>query len=156
MKKFILLTCLIVAALGAAACTPTEAVHGNMLQDYQMTDIKPGVDTQSDVLRKLGSPTTKAPFNDNVWYYIGQQTQKKGILDPKVEKERVVVVTFNDQGLLSTIQDVDNKRMDIPYVRDKTATSGHEITFLQQLLGNMGRFNKDSMGQGGGDPGGGN
>ena len=40
------------------------------------------------------------------------------------------------------IEDVDNQRIDLPYARDKTPTTGNEITAVQQLLGNLGRFNR--------------
>jgi outer membrane protein assembly factor BamE (lipoprotein component of BamABCDE complex) len=143
MKKFIL--CLLVStAFAASGCTPTEAIRGNLLQNYQLSQVKPGVDTQSDVLKKLGSPTTKAPFDDNTWYYMGQRTEKRGILDPKIIQERIVIVRFDPtSGVVQEVKsDVDPHRLDIPYERDKTPTSGSEVTIMQQMLGNMGKFNK--------------
>lgn len=151
MKKyrFLLTAAAVSGLLAAGACTPMKSVRGNMIQDYQLAEVQPGVDTQSDVLRKFGSPTTKAPFDDNVWYYLGQETEKRGILDPEVINERIVAVTFDTQGIAAKVENVPPGRNDIPYVREKTATSGNEITFMQQLLGNMGRFNKDTTGQSG-------
>lgn len=138
-----LLCCAALAALLTTGCSPTLAVRGNILQDYQVADVKVGQDTQSDILRKLGSPTTKAPFDDNTWYYMGQKTEKHGILDAKIDEEKVYQVTFNEQGVVTGIQDVTHKRADIPYSRDSTPTTGNELTVTQQLLGNLGRFNKD-------------
>ena len=40
------------------ACTPTTAQRGNMLEDYQIKQIAPGVHGKTDVLKLLGSPTT--------------------------------------------------------------------------------------------------
>lgn len=143
MRKSRLLTCAAVAALLLPACTPTKAVRGNMVEDFRLTEVQKGVDTESDILRKLGSPTTKAPFDDKVWYYMGQETEKRGILDPEVKKERVVIIAFDDSGTVMDIQDVQGRRNEIPYVRRKTPTTGNEITVMQQLLGNMGKFNKN-------------
>ena len=140
MKKYILMAG--VALISLSACTPTKAVQGNFIQDYQLAEVQAGVDTQSDVMRKLGSPTTRAPFDDNVWYYLGQETEKRGILDPEVKNERIIVVFFDESGTVTDLKNVDPQRTDIPYVREKTPTSGQEITVMQQLLGNMGRFNK--------------
>ena len=131
------------AATVIAACTPTHNVRGNMIEDYQITEIHAGIDTQSDVLHKLGSPTTKAPFDDNVWYYLGQETEKRGILDDQVTKERIVTVTFDTAGVVQTVETNAGNRMEIPYARRKTPTTGNEITVMQQLLGNLGKFNKD-------------
>lgn len=134
---------------GTAACAPTINMRGNMVQDYQIAEVQTGTDTRSDILKKLGSPTTKAPFNDNIWYYMGQETAKRGILDPEVTEERIIEVTFNDQGTVQNIQHIKNHRQDIPINRDKTPTSGNEITALQQFVGNLGRFNPPT--DGGGD-----
>lgn len=144
MKKYVFLTAVtLIAAIAAlSACTPTKAVRGNILKDYQVSAVQPGVDTQSDVLRKLGSPTTRAPFDDRTWYYLGQETEKRGILDPEVTSESIVIVMFDETGTVARIDNVDPRRTDVPYVREKTPTSGNEMTVMQQLLGNMGRFNK--------------
>lgn len=138
--KMPLLTLLCLAAL--TACTPMTATRGNLLDDYQMKEIQPGVDTRDDVVRKIGSPTTVAPFDDNTWYYMGQKTSKKGILDPKITEERIVVVTFAEDGMVDKVMQRADGREDIPIVQRKTPTTGNDYTFVQQLLGNLGKFNK--------------
>ncbi len=130
------------ALLAVAACSPVTAQRGNMLEDYQISEVKVGESTQSDVLRLIGSPTTQSTFNNNVWYYIGQETQKRGILDDEVVKERIIMVAFDDKGIVREVREETGKRMnDIPYARAKTPTHGNDLTFTQQLLGNLGRFN---------------
>jgi len=144
-KKFFL-TGLTAATLviGLSACSPTIAQRGNLVQDFQLSEVVPGTSTRTDVLKAMGSPTTKAPFNENIWYYIGQKTAKKGILDPKVVEERVVAVLFNEDGTVAQAGDIERERIDIPLSRDKTETHGSEMTVMQQLLGNLGKFNPNS------------
>lgn len=127
--------------VSASGCSPTVNVRGNIVKDYQLSEVVPGEDSRTDVLKKLGSPTTKATFDENIWYYMGQETEKKGILDPKVTEERIIKVSFNDEGIVDAIEDVNSDRVNIPIDRDKTPTSGNEITIMQQFLGNLGRFN---------------
>ena len=136
-------TLIVFFALALSACTPVTANRGNLLEDYQMKDIVVGTDTRDDVIRKIGSPTTISPFDDNVWYYLGQQTEKQGVFDPKVTKERIVVVSFNkeDSKVASVVERKDG-REDVPIVQRATPTSGNEMTFVQQMLGNLGKFNK--------------
>ena len=124
------------------ACTPTEATRGNIVEDYRMAEIVPGVSTKTNVLQSLGSPSTQAPFDENVWYYIGQKTEQRGIFDPKVVDKKVVVVAFNPEGVVDTIEKINADQIDVPHVRRKTPTSGNEIGVMEQLLGNVGRFNK--------------
>jgi outer membrane protein assembly factor BamE (lipoprotein component of BamABCDE complex) len=126
----------------ATACTPTQATRGNIVEDYRIAEIVPGVSSRTNVLQSLGSPTTQAPFDDNVWYYIGQKTEKVGIFDPKVVDKKVVVVAFNDEGIVEAINKVDADMIDVPHVRRKTPTAGNDITIMEQLIGNVGRFNK--------------
>lgn len=134
---------LLFSATLTAGCSPTVAQRGNLLEDYQLQEVKPGISTRSDVLRLLGSPTTQSTFDDKVWYYLGQETAKKGILDPQITKERIVVVSFDDAGVVNKISDVNPQRVDIPVERSKTTTQGNDITIMQQLLGNVGKFNKE-------------
>lgn len=136
------LTLAALAAIALSACTPMQASHGNMVEDYRMAEIVPGVSTRTNVLKSLGSPTTTAPFDDTIWYYISQKTEKRGIFDPEVVEEKIVVVSFNEEGIVQTIEPVDAKRLDVPRVRRKTPTGGNEVTFLEQLLGNVGKFNR--------------
>ena len=152
MKKYRLALLTLVPVL-FAGCAPTEAVRGSILQDFQISEIRQGVDTQSDVMRKLGSPTSKAPFDNKIWYYIGQKTEKSGILDPKVTSEKIIIVTFDEAGTVASIENRPPDRTEIPYVSEKTPTSGQDLTVMQQLLGNMGRFNKDAGKQGSGGVG---
>ncbi len=153
-SKSFLMVSLSLLALGTAACSPTVAQRGNLLEDYQLAEIKVNESTRSDVLRSVGSPTTQSTFDPDVWYYIGQEMEKRGILDPEVVKERIVLVAFNDDGYVEAIQDIDRERLNVPYSKDQTQTRGNEVTVMQQFLGNLGKFNpntNDSAATAGGD-----
>ena len=141
MKKHFYSAIFSFAFLTLTACSPVVSQHGNLLEDHQIQEITEGQSSRSDVLRTLGSPTTQSTFNNDVWYYIGQETEKHGILDQEVVNERIITVTFNDEGIVESIDDTSPDREDIPYARSKTPTHGNDLTFMQQLLGNMGRFN---------------
>ena len=141
MKKITLI--LASVALIGAACTPVQSQRGNMVEEFRMAEVTPGVSTRTNVLKSLGSPTTIAPFDENVWYYIGQKMEKKGIFDPKVIEEKVVVVAFNNEGIVQTMEEIDSDRLDIPKVRRKTHTGGNDVTVMEQLLGNVGKFNRE-------------
>ncbi len=141
-RPTLIISALLLSAAALGACTPTQATRGNIVEDYRMKEIVPGVSTRTNVLKSLGSPTTQAPFDENIWYYIGQKTEKRGIFDPKVVDKKVVVVAFNQDGIVDTIEQVDADMIDVPHVRRKTPTSGNEITVMEQLIGNVGRFNK--------------
>lgn len=144
MKKFTVIA-LAAALLCSTACTPTQAVRGNIVEDHVLATVQPGVDNAAAVMKKMGSPTARDPFDPSVWYYIGQKMEKRGILDPEVKEERIIIARFNQEGLLESLSEREGGRNDVPLSREKTPTSGNEITVMQQLLGNLGKFNKDDM-----------
>jgi len=140
-NSFHLFTLLIALAF-VPACTPTIAQRGHMVEERQMAKINVGEDMRSDVLKTLGSPTTQSTFDPDIWYYIGQTTEKRGILDPEVIEERIVMVKFDPEtGTVKTIEEIDRERLNIPIARDKTETRGNKKSALQQLFGNLGKFN---------------
>ncbi len=143
MKKtsLLLLSVALISPILTSACTPTKNNRGNMVENFRMAEITLGVSTRTNVLKSLGSPTTKAPFDENVWYYIGQKMEKKGIFDPKVVEEKVIVVAFDEAGIVQTMEEIDSNRINVPKVERKTHTGGNDVTVLEQLLGNVGKFN---------------
>lgn len=140
MKKITLLT-LTTFGLAISACTPTNTQHGNILKDEQIAAIKPGQHLRSDVLNLLGSPTTQAPFDNNLWYYMGQHKEKRGIMDREVVDERIVAVRFDEKGMVQSVVDLDTQRVNVPVSDESTPTHGNDVTILQQFLGNIGKFN---------------
>lgn len=137
--KHILLTALAICAL--SACAPTTSTNGVFLSPDDVQKVQPGA-SRTDVLQALGSPTTSAVFDDSVWYYVGLKTEKTAFLDPKVVDRKVYEVKFAEDGTMTSLQEVSEDALDVPIVRRKTPTSGHDLTVAQQLLGNIGRFNK--------------
>lgn len=127
-----------------SACTPTTATRGNYLYAEDISMIQPTISTQYDVLNTLGTPTAKAMFDETTWYYVGLKTTKESFFDEKVKEHQVYKVVFDELGTVSLISQVDNESVDVPLTSRVTPTSGNEVTFLQQLLGNLGKFNPPS------------
>lgn len=140
------------ALLGAAvtACAPTLATRGNMTDPDAVAQIKTGSTTRDQVAGLLGTPTSVGTFDQKVWYYIGQKTEKTAFFKPDVLERRVVVVHFNDSGVVSDVKTLDqNQGQDIEMVERTTPTHGREMGFLEQMIGNFGRFSaKDTKGKG--------
>lgn len=146
------ITLTLLAVLALCACTPTKTTNGVFLTQDDIAKV-PAAATRADVLQALGTPTTTAVFDDNTWYYVGQKTTKKAFLDPKVTDRKVYEVKFAEDGTMTSLHEVDSTGIDVPLVRRKTPTSGHDLTVAQQLLGNLGRFNKTNQGATGVAPG---
>jgi outer membrane protein assembly factor BamE (lipoprotein component of BamABCDE complex) len=101
------------------------------------------VDTQSreDVVRLIGSPSAVATFNPNVWYYISQKQEYYAFFKPTMLQQDVIQLSFNESGRLTTIKRYGlSDSRDIEMVSRITPTAGKEMTVLEQIMGNVGRF----------------
>lgn len=139
-----------------AACAPVIDVRGNLPDDDRLSEIKEGVATRELVKEKLGSPTATATFDDNVWYYISKKTEQTAFFDPKVLEQRVLVLRFSDTGRLTAMKSLTlSDAQDVSLVQRATPTAGQDMGILEQLVGNLGRFNADERTGRLGRPGGG-
>lgn len=131
----------IVMALGA--CAPRIDTRGNLPDPERLAEVKPGLLTRDEVANILGSPSTIATFDEETWYYISKRTETVAFLEPEIGERMVVIVRFDSKGVVSGVETlgVEDGRVVRPVDR-KTPTAGNELTILDQLIGNFGRFNK--------------
>jgi outer membrane protein assembly factor BamE (lipoprotein component of BamABCDE complex) len=91
----------------------------------------------------LGAPSTLGTFEDSVWYYIGQNTTQFAFFREKIIEQKVVVIVFSDQGVVEQLEVLDQDALrEISLSERTTPTAGHSLGFIEQILGNIGRFNK--------------
>ena len=133
----------VLAALAplAVACAPVVGNHGFQVVDVNPKDVVVGTDTKATVLAQLGSPSAVSTFEDNIWYYISQTTERYTYNRPQVSQRSVTAITFNETD--DKVTEVRNLGLDdgqqIAMERRETPTRGRELTVLEQLLGNVGR-----------------
>ena len=128
-------------ALILAACAPMVDQRGNLPDPTKLASIQPGVTTKEAVSKLLGTPSSISTFNDKTWYYISKKTKRISFWDPEVLDQQVLAIKFDDAGIVADmrIYGLENARAIVPDP-NSTPTSGRELTILQQLLGNIGRF----------------
>lgn len=141
------------------ACSVVEAPHqlrGNRIDPAVLKELTPGTSTRADATALLGSPSSKATFDDNTWIYISETTQTRVGRTPGVTSQDVTTLTFNAAGTLLSVQQLDQEAgRSVDVVSRVTPSPGSEASFLQQLLGNVGKFNAGApAGRTGGGPGG--
>jgi outer membrane protein assembly factor BamE (lipoprotein component of BamABCDE complex) len=145
---------------GAAAfvsCAPAVDQRGNLPNPDKLAEIHAGSTTKDEVAKILGTPSSVSVFNnDKSWYYISRRTSQTAFFEPDVLDQQVYVVNFDDQGVVKA---VDHKALEdgkeITPVARATPAPGRELSFLEQLIGNLGKFNGSSGGGGSGGGGGG-
>jgi outer membrane protein assembly factor BamE (lipoprotein component of BamABCDE complex) len=135
----------LVACLVLGGCSFFEAksqLRGNRVDADQLKELVPGTTTRADVTALIGSPTARATFDDNTWLYVSEVTRPRIARTEGVLSQKVLVLSFNDQGVLQDLKQVNqDEAVPVSIVARSTPSPGTEASFLQQLLGNIGRFN---------------
>ena len=131
-----------VMAVAMAACSPTIDTRGNLPDPETVLEVQPGVSDRNQVAAILGTPSTVATFEDDTWYYVSRRTEQIAFLKPEVVDQQVLVVKFDGKGLVSDMKvyGLEDGQVIEPVDR-VTPTAGRELTILQQIFGNIGRFN---------------
>jgi outer membrane protein assembly factor BamE (lipoprotein component of BamABCDE complex) len=141
---------LVLAVLPVAGCgffAAQSQVRGNRVTNDELAELVPGVSTRTDVASLLGTPTMHASFDDNVWLYLGSVTRPVIAGTQHVNSLDTVAITFNQAGLLTGVQ-VAHKKNALPMtmLARTTPSPGGNASFMQQLLGNVGKFNAGGAG----------
>ena len=134
-----------------AGCATDVEQRGNLPAQDKISEIHAGTTTKDDVTKILGSPSSTSIFNDKTWYYISRRTGQFAFFDPNVLDQQVYIILFDDQGV---VQSISHKSLDdgkeITPVARATPAPGRELSFLEQVIGNLGKFNSKSGAAAGG------
>ncbi len=138
----LLLAVTMAATLGA--CSPTIETRGALPDPDQLALVQPGRLNRDDIADMLGSPSSRSAFGDETWYYITSKVLREPFGEKELERQ-VVAIDFNENGIVSDVRTygLDDGR-EVRLVGRETHTAGQDITILQQLLGNVGRFEGSS------------
>jgi outer membrane protein assembly factor BamE (lipoprotein component of BamABCDE complex) len=144
-RRRVRLPVLVLAVVSAAGCGATVDQRGNLPETDKLAEIHPGTTTRDQVVKILGTPSSTGVFDDKNWFYISRKTTQLAFFDPHVKDQQVYIVRFDGNGVVASVdrKDLADGR-DIEPVPGATPAPGRELTFLEQVLGNMGRFNKSS------------
>ncbi|HEV8014598.1 MAG TPA: outer membrane protein assembly factor BamE [Stellaceae bacterium] len=140
-----------------AGCNLPVSDRGNLPKPELLAQVKPGVTDKNSVKALLGTPSSVATFDGDTWYYISREVRQVAFLKPEVLDQEVYAVHFDDKGIVSNISHAGLRDShSVTPNADATPAQGREFTFLEQLIGNFGKFNTgtDTKGAGPGGPGG--
>lgn len=143
LMLFALVGAMIVAI---SACTPIYRFHGYAPTELELKTVEVGKDTRETVEQKIGHPSAEGLLNDDAWFFVQSRFQQRG-LKPLTEVDRqVVVISFSDAGTVSNIERFGLQDGNVVVLsRRVTETNIQSVSFLKQLLRNVGRVSTDSV-----------
>lgn len=139
MKKQILTLLL----LASAACSPMVDNKGYVKQADLKDKLVTGQTSKQEVFDQFGSPSSQSSFGPETWYYIHSRKETVGFLKPESVDQDITSVEFDEKGIVSKINGyTQDQAQQVANVKRVTPTEGHSLGFVEQILGNVGRFNK--------------
>jgi len=124
---------LVCALLGA--CTGEQFQKGYILPPGALEQIPIGA-SQDQVLIVMGTPSTVATLNGEVFYYISQRSERKvAFMNQQVVDQRVIAIYFDKNRQVQRLANYglqDGKIFD--FISRTTATSGQELSYLTPLF----------------------
>lgn len=128
------------AMIGGCSVFGTNQV-GDTPPQVRVKAIKSGTHTKEDVTRLLGSPTSITLFEKESWLYIQSKEQTRVFLPAKEIERNIVQVTFNDKGVVTKVKELSlADGHDISIDETVTPVSGKNLSVIDELIGNFGRF----------------
>jgi outer membrane protein assembly factor BamE (lipoprotein component of BamABCDE complex) len=125
------------AAAGCGRFTETFQ-RGYVLQEGALEQIPIGA-SQEQVLIVLGTPSTVATVNGEVFYYISQKSERAAaFMKAEVTDQRVIAVYFDQERKVRRLANFglkDGKIFD--FVSQTTPTSGQELSYLRNAFKNF-------------------
>jgi outer membrane protein assembly factor BamE (lipoprotein component of BamABCDE complex) len=128
---------LVVSGCNAAATlNPSETLTQGYVIDQEALDLVPVGSSREQVLLALGSPSTTATFDNEVFYYISQtRVRPVAFMNPRIVDQRVLAVYFGEDERVANIANYglqDGKVFD--FISRTTPTGGKDQTFIGQML----------------------
>ena len=104
-RRLILTACLLLSSCGWLM--PAPVVRGNKVDPVSLKELVPGTSTKADVSAVIGSPTARDAFDDNTWLYISELTRERIRARWESWNQNVVVINFDDKGVLTNVHQLD-------------------------------------------------
>lgn len=131
----------LIGPLAAGGCDRNMEMRGFAPTPGSVEKLELKTQSREDVVRLIGSPSATATFNPNTWYYISSKQEQFAFFKQETIAQNVLQLSFDESGRLQTIKTYDlADGKDITMVARITPTTGKELTVLEQILGNVGRF----------------
>ena len=129
------------------ACGLETYPGGDLPTNARLSAVKKG-DSQEKVLQILGAPATQSiPLSDGTSFLVYAQNLKssRAFMEPKEIKRDVYVYYFDKNAKLTEQKHLtlDNAQK-ISYDTTETTVEGRELSILDQIVQNFGRYNTGS------------
>lgn len=119
-----------------SGCSATQTLNQGYVVDEDALKLVPVGSSREQVLLTLGTPSTTATFDNEVFYYISQKRERTlAFMKPRIVAQNVLAIYFDKDGTVERIANYtlkDGHPFDM--ISRTTPTGGKDQTFLGQIL----------------------
>lgn len=129
-----------------AACTETYRNSGYVPSEDELEQVQVGKSDRAFVEETVGRPVAQGVIRDDTWYFVGTRWEYYAYRAPKPIERQVVAISFNDRGTVGNVErfSLEDGRV-VALNRRVTDSNIEGVSFLRQLLGNLGNIGPESF-----------
>lgn len=127
---------LLVSLAAIGGCSTAETLNQGYIVDEQTIALVPVGSSREQVVLSLGSPSTTATFDAEVFYYISQKrVRTMAFMKPTLVDQRVLAIYFNKEGTVERLANygLQNGKL-FDFISRTTPTGGRDSSLLGQIL----------------------
>ncbi len=130
----------------AAGCAAQYRNHGYVPNEEDLANVVVGVDTADSVAETVGAPTAGGVLDEGGYYYVRSRVRTFGPFRPTEVERELVAISFDGNGVVSNIErfGLEDGRV-VTLSRRVTDNGLNNVSFIRQLLGNIGNFDAGSI-----------
>ena len=150
MKKLFIF---FIISLFISACTlkKVEKHHGVHFLNKKQEKLTVNQSNKNDILKLLGSPSTKSTFDNDLWIYIERKTDNSSIKifgSERITVNNVLLLEINNMGLLEKKKFLDQTNMqELKFSTQITEKQYKKNTFVYEFLSSMRQKINDPLGK---------
>lgn len=148
VAKAVRLVAMGLVLLAVTACTTVYRNHGYAPADADLEKVVVGESTKQDVATAVGRPSSIGVLAESGWYYVGSRFKHFAWKAPEEVERQVVAISFDQDGVVENVERfaLEDGQV-IALSRRVTDSNIKGLSFLRQLLGNIGNFTADQFAQ---------
>ena len=136
-----------------SACTfkKVEMHHGVHFLNKKQEKLTVNQSNKNDIIKLLGSPSTKSTFDNDLWIYIERKTDNSSLTrfgNETILVNNVLLLEINKMGLLANKELLDLTNMqELKFDKQTTDNQYKKNTFLYDFLSSMRQKINDPLGK---------
>ena len=138
MRIFLLL---IILFITACSSNKVSKNHGFISLEKKLENIVINKSNKNDIIEIIGHPSSISKFNSNKWFYIERKQTNQSLFKlgkKKISKNNILVIEFNDKGLLKKKKLFNLKDMnELKYVKKITSKEFEQDNTIYNIFSSL-------------------